>query len=469
MHSLTLASLIVLAGLVAGITLPAVTDPDVINATCQAIVAAISSESAVYYEGDQYDKDIYHWASSSTQEAGCAVEPGTPEDVGTVLQIIAENNCAFAVKGGGHTSNPGFSSTPGVQIAMYRFSEVIYNSTTQTVTVGAGLIWDDVYAALEPHGVNVVGGRVTGVGVAGFTLGGGYSWLTNQYGLTIDNVEAYELVLPNGTIASVTQSSYSDLFFALKGGFNNFGIVTRFTLKAFPQGEGGAIVFLGSADEVTTATANFSANSTDPKASIITTYNYLFGLPAISAILFYDGPSPPAGIFDEFLAIPYLSKDITGLRAVFNTVSVTGYPMELLQAISDEAAHWAESLLLSSGVFISYDVEPFLSSIFTHNTSSSAYPGSRELAVYPLNLYFGWWTSAADEKMQNAIRTTASTLYNKAIQLGQNISGAPLYNNYAIFDTPLESMYGENLQALQQIKNIVDPTNVMGLAGGFKF
>ena len=82
------------------------------------------------------------------------------------------------VKGGGHTSNPGFSSTPGVQIAMYRFSDVKYDAASQTAEIGAGLIWDDVYAALEPHGVNVVGGRVTGVGVAGFTLGGGTFFLS---------------------------------------------------------------------------------------------------------------------------------------------------------------------------------------------------------------------------------------------------------------------------------------------------
>jgi FAD/FMN-containing dehydrogenase len=79
------------------------------------------------------------------------------------------------VKGGGHASNPGFSSTLGVQIAMSRFSDIIYNAASQTVTIGAGLIWDDVYAALEPHGVNIVGGRVTGVGVAGCILGGGTS------------------------------------------------------------------------------------------------------------------------------------------------------------------------------------------------------------------------------------------------------------------------------------------------------
>ena len=77
------------------------------------------------------------------------------------------------MKGGGHASNPGFSSTTGVHIAMSRFSEVTYDAAAQTATIGAGLVWDDVYAALEPYNVNVVGGRVSGVGVAGFTLGGG--------------------------------------------------------------------------------------------------------------------------------------------------------------------------------------------------------------------------------------------------------------------------------------------------------
>ena len=64
---------------------------------------------------------------------------------------------------------------------MYRFSGVVYNATTNTAEVGAGLVWDDVYSALEPYGVNVIGGRVTGVGVAGFTLGGGtYRIITIQ-------------------------------------------------------------------------------------------------------------------------------------------------------------------------------------------------------------------------------------------------------------------------------------------------
>ena len=77
------------------------------------------------------------------------------------------------MKGGGHATNPGFSSTSGIEIAMTRFNETKVNSTCGTVDVGAGLTWGQVYTILEPTGVNVVGGRVPGIGVAGLTLGGG--------------------------------------------------------------------------------------------------------------------------------------------------------------------------------------------------------------------------------------------------------------------------------------------------------
>jgi FAD/FMN-containing dehydrogenase len=129
---------------------------------------------------------------------------------------------AMKIKSGGHTTNSGFSSTSGVQIAMYSFSDVVYDADAQTATVGTGLLFDDVYAALEEYGVTVVGAKATGLGIGGITLGGGmvsnggfrdfiklifllgYSFLGNQYGLAFDNVVAYELVLPNGTVADIT-------------------------------------------------------------------------------------------------------------------------------------------------------------------------------------------------------------------------------------------------------------------------
>ena len=89
--------------------------------------------------------------------------------------------------------NPGFSSTIGIQISMSRFDTVMYYPESSTVDVGSGLIWDEVYQTLDPYNITVVGGRVSGIGVAGLTLGGGYSWKSNQYGLSIDNVFEYEV------------------------------------------------------------------------------------------------------------------------------------------------------------------------------------------------------------------------------------------------------------------------------------
>jgi FAD/FMN-containing dehydrogenase len=89
------------------------------------------------------------------------------------LQKIATDRVPFAVKGGGHATNPGFSSTPGVQISMTRFNEIVIRKDNKTVEIGAGLTWTDVYTYLIPKGFNVVGGRLNGVGVAGLTLGGG--------------------------------------------------------------------------------------------------------------------------------------------------------------------------------------------------------------------------------------------------------------------------------------------------------
>ena len=76
---------------------------------------------------------------------------------------------------------------------MSRFRKVVYNRNKQTVDLGAGLIWDDAYDALEPYNVSVVGGRISGVGVAGLLLGGGYSWKSNQYGLSIDTIIEYQV------------------------------------------------------------------------------------------------------------------------------------------------------------------------------------------------------------------------------------------------------------------------------------
>ena len=89
------------------------------------------------------------------------------------MSILGSTRTPFAVKSGGYSSNPGFSSTCGVQISMTRFKDVKVDSASATVEVGPGLTWDQVYSVLDPYEITVVGGGVPGVGVGGCALGGG--------------------------------------------------------------------------------------------------------------------------------------------------------------------------------------------------------------------------------------------------------------------------------------------------------
>lgn len=133
--------------------------------------------------------------------------------------------------------NPNFSSTDGLQIYMSRFSKVKYNGSTETVDVGAGCVWDEVYRAMAKVGRNVVGGAsAQGVGVAGYLLGGGFSLKTNQYGLGIDNIIAIQIVLPNGEILDVNEQYHGDLFQALK--VSMWRLRPQFVLKVGSTGRG---------------------------------------------------------------------------------------------------------------------------------------------------------------------------------------------------------------------------------------
>lgn len=462
------------------------------TATCQEIAAAVSSASKVYYGGSpQYTEDNEHWASSSSQISACSFEPANAQDVGIALQLLAKDQTPFAVKSGGHSANPGFSSTPGVQIALFSFSEVVYDPNAQTATIGMGLIWDDVYSELEQYGVIVVGAKTTGVGIGGIVLGGGYSYLSNQYGLSVDNVVSFELVMPNGTVASITSSSNPDLFYGVRGGFNNFGIVTTVTMKTYAQSQvwGGLISYTADQwDAVNTAIANFVSTVTDPKACVYSTTDYASGVVAILTILFYDAPTYPDGIFNELLAIPHSAEDIStrsylsliqtlpanassGLRAMFHWVPIEQFTSSMLQMVKNQTLVYGEQLSQSSGVLISYDLVPLLPSLYNHSDTPSAFPSLRDSGQgYSfIEVYYGWTDANDDEVMLQVGAESAAYMKQFAVDAGQDVANALIYPNCAPPGTALADIYGDAVSSLHSIRSAVDPGNVMGLTGGWRF
>jgi FAD/FMN-containing dehydrogenase len=171
------------------------------------------------------------WDAKQSEHApACRVEPLSAEDVSSILKIVTDAECHFAVKSGGHARSAGISNAAGgVTIDLKTMNSVSLSEDLSTVQVGAGAQWLDVYQATEPSGHVVLGGRVADVGVGGFTLGGGISFFSNRYGWACDSVLSYELVLPNSTVITVTANSHPSLSTSLRGaGQSQFGIVTSF-------------------------------------------------------------------------------------------------------------------------------------------------------------------------------------------------------------------------------------------------
>ncbi len=162
----------------------------------------------------------------------------------------------------------------GVSIDLSAFNEVTVSPDKSFVRLGAGGSWSNAYETLAGKGVMVPGGLCGGTGVGGVTLGGGESLFQPKVGWVADNVLNFEVVLASGAIVNANQTSYPDLFKALKGGSSNFGIVTHVDLKAFAFDQlwGGEIILPADPQVVSqtlVATTNFTAqNNINPNAGI---------------------------------------------------------------------------------------------------------------------------------------------------------------------------------------------------------
>jgi FAD/FMN-containing dehydrogenase len=185
-----------------------------------------------------YYKDLtkYWSAACGDLKPTCIAAPSSALEMSAIVKQLHNFDDLFAVKSGGHMPNNGFASIQdGLLISTKNLDQVIYNPEDQTAIIGPGLTWEDAQKGLDGTGRTLVGGRLGGVGVGGYMLGGGLSFLSSQYGWAANNVVNFEVVLANGTVVNANAKENTDLFAALKGGGNNFGIVTAYTLQTHPQ------------------------------------------------------------------------------------------------------------------------------------------------------------------------------------------------------------------------------------------
>ncbi len=166
-------------------------------------------------------------------------------DVAAAVTWASDRRLPIAVQGAGHGAVAGVHDA--LLVSTSRLSDVTVDPDRRLARVGAGARWADVLAAAAPHGLAGVSGSATSVGVVGFVLGGGMGPLSRQYGFGADLVRSIELVTPDGQIVVADEHTNPDLFWALRGGKGNFGIVTAIELELVPVTDiyGGAVFFAG--------------------------------------------------------------------------------------------------------------------------------------------------------------------------------------------------------------------------------
>ncbi len=160
----------------------------------------------------------------------------TSADVVAALAFGRENGLEISVRGGAHSFSGASAGDDGLMIHLGGMDGVSIDSNTRRAQVGGGATWADLDAAAQAHGLAVTGGVISHTGVGGLTLGGGMGWLANRHGLSIDSLESAEVVLADGRVVRASGTEHPDLFWALRGGGGNFGIVTEFTYRLHPVG-----------------------------------------------------------------------------------------------------------------------------------------------------------------------------------------------------------------------------------------
>jgi FAD/FMN-containing dehydrogenase len=207
---------------------------------------------------------------------------------------------------------PGAASTDfGVMIAMSKLRTTKFNADKSVLSIGPGLIWGEVYNFTAQHGLAVNGGRYGQVGVGGLAIGGGIGYFGKRSGWGANSVVQFEVVLADGTVTTASASKNPDLWWALKGGNNNFAIVTRYDMKTIPitQAFAGAILWQQQAipaffdalySYVAPGGGNEDVDAAINPALIVTPVNGTF---EVSNLMFHAGSDPDPASLRNFTQI----------------------------------------------------------------------------------------------------------------------------------------------------------------------
>lgn len=464
--------------------------PDAVKA-----VSAISNDLVALPGSDEYEKLAGSYFTELERELkpACFMTPGSASQVADILRAIKPftKPSTLAICGAGQQATPGVANVgDGITIHLRKLRGIQINKEKETVSVGAGELMGDVYGAVTAAGLGVVGNRHSSGGVGGDAIQGGLSYFAYARGFICDNVVNYEVVLADGQIANANADTNRDLWVALKGGANNFGVVTRFDLRVFPQGQlwGGKVFYFepSFSGQVQSLVEYLNDPSPDADVHICLSLGYtptgdMLGLNDI----FCTRPEKPKAL-EPFADVQPQIEQMNSLRvadlkaltdeafsgAVTNRVvkmtttvkaevEVLEYAVEAFRATYSKLKGVGN--LLYSITFEPIPVSLIQRSVANGGNSLGLRPSDGPLVV--ILLYSSWDKSSDDEKIYDANKDALRAIEAKARE--SDASSPFLYMNYAFprHQDPITSYGPESTAQLQAVSKKYDPEGFFQRSG----
>jgi FAD/FMN-containing dehydrogenase len=423
-----------------------------------------------------WDDAVLIWNATAARVPALVIQPASARDVAAAVGFAREHGILLSVKGGGHNIAWTSIADSGLTLDMSRMRYVTVDPGAEVAHVGPGCLLQDVDRATQEHRLATVLGFVSEVGVSGLTLGGGFGYLARRFGWAADNLEEVEIVTADSQIRTANRDENTDLFWGVRGGGGNFGVVTRFTFRLHRVGPTitGVLIAWGAerADEVLATYYELTQSApreltaaavvlTAPPAPFVP--EKWHGQPIIGMLLCHSGRNPEADlatvralgdpIFDLITRKPYAAQqsmlddmEPKGLHQYWKTEYLPGLSREYLDTFHDAA--------LKATSPLSYSVIFHLGGALNEREADDGAVGNRDARF--ISGFSGVWTPDAhpDEHIAWA---------RDAWERIRPFSTGGNYVNFQLAEDDAArtaDAYGRNYQRLQRVKDKYDPHNL---------